>query len=123
MRKNEKHSLDEDFENTTPIGFIFGNIPFENINSWVDLYTAFISYCAKKLPNEIRFLADNPRFISKSGRKYFSATDTDLRKSVRIMNNFYVETNLAANYFVHLIIVVLDYLKVSRNTFEIYLMK
>ena len=123
LRMNEKHSLDEDFENTIPIGFIFGNIPFENTNTWVDLYTAFISYCAKKLPNEIRNLADNPRFISKSGRKYFSATDDDLRKSVRIMSNFYIETNLSANYFVHLIIVVLEYLKVPRDRFEIYLKK
>ena len=121
LRKNEKHSLEEDFENTTPIGFIFGNVPFENINSWVDLYTAFISYCAKKLPDEIRSLADNPRFKSKSGRKYFSAADEDFRKPIRIMNNFYIETNLAANYFVHLIIVVLEYLKIPRDKFEIYL--
>ena len=81
----------------------------------------WISYLAKKAPEQTRTLADNPRLFSKSGSRYFSVDFSKVRENKRIMDNFYIETNLSANDFVRLIGEVLDFFKISRNKFEIYL--
>lgn len=121
LREHEKHSLGEDFKHLIPIGFILAGLPFENISSWIDLFTTLISYLSKKAPEETRSLADNSRFVSSAGKKYFSANNTELRSPQKIMNNFYVETNLSTERFTYLIGEVLDFFKISRDKFEIYL--
>lgn len=120
-RQDKSHSLTEDFENSEPIGFIFGGIAFANTNSWAELYKTFMSFCVKKLPDTMKILADNPHFYSKSGRIYFSKSEENLRKAAWITDDFYIETNLSANFFVRLIILVLHYLKIPLGKFEIYL--
>lgn len=121
LRTHERHSLEEDFTSLVPRGFILAGIPFENTNSWSDLFSTFISYLAKKAPEQTRTLADNPRLFSKSGSRYFSVDFSKVRENKRIMDNFYIETNLSANDFVRLIGEVLDFFKISRDKFEIYL--
>lgn len=121
LRQYKRHTLTENFENSEPIGFIFGGIAFSNINSWAELYKTFMSFCAKKLPDKMKILSDNPHFYSKSGRIYFSSSEENLRKATWISDDFYVETNLSANAFIHLIALVLNFLKIPISKFEIYL--
>lgn len=66
-------------------------------------------------------LVDKPEYISKQNRKYYSASPKELRKPVKVMNDFFVETNRNANDLMKSVIDLLNYFEIPLSNMTIYL--
>lgn len=121
LNKNIPHEITEDFTYKRPAAFIFGGYAYSEMNSWTELYVQFAATAAKINPAKLKEMADNPDFISSQNRKYYSVSGKDLRKSAKIMNDFYVETNLSANDFAKRIIEIINHFAMKTSDITIYL--
>ena len=92
-----------------------------DMNCWSELYIQFVVSAAKLNPAKIKEMANLPELISKQNRKYYSTDEKGFRKPTKIMNDFYVETNLSANDFAKRIIEILNHLKMKTSDIAIYL--
>ena len=66
-------------------------------------------------------MAEMPELISKQNKKYYSNDKNGLRKPAKIMNDFFVETNLSANDFAKRIIEIINHLGMKTSDITIYL--
>lgn len=121
LNKNIPHEITEDFTYKHPAAFIFGGYAYSEMNSWTELYVQFAATAAKINPAKLKEMADSPDFISSQNRKYYSVSGKDLRKSAKIMNDFYVETNLSANDFAKRIIEIINHFAMKTSDITIYL--
>lgn len=121
LNKNIPHDITEDFTFKRPTAFIFDGCAYSEMNCWSELYVQFVACLAKKDPSKLKVLADNPEFISKQNKKYYSASPKELRKPSKVMNDFYVETNRSANDLMKLAIDLLNYFEIPLNNMTIYL--
>lgn len=121
LDKDEPHEVTEDFTFKRPTAFIFNNCAYTDLHSWVDFFVQFVSCAAKLNPSKLKEMADMPEFISKQDRKYYSADKKNLRKPIKIMNDFYVETNLSANEFAKRIIEIINHFGMKNSDITIYL--
>lgn len=121
LNKNEPHEIDEDFTFKRPTAFIFNGCAYTEMNNWTDLYVQFVASASKINPAKIKEMADIPELISKQNRKYYSNDKKDFRKAAKIMNDFFVETNLSANDFAKRIIEIINHLGMKTSDITIYL--
>ena len=121
LNKNIPHEITEDFAFKRPTAFIFDGCAYSEMNCWSELYIQFVAHWVKKNPAKAKELADHPDFISKQNRKYYSTSNSEMRKAVKIMNDFYVETNLSANDFAKRIIEILNFSGMKTSSITIYL--
>lgn len=121
LNKNIPHEITEDFTFKRPTAFIFDGCAYSEMNCWSELYIQFVAHWVKKNPAKAKELADHPDFISKQNRKYYSTSNSEMRKAVKIMNDFYVETNLSANDFAKRIIEILNFSGMKTSSITIYL--
>lgn len=121
LNKNEPHEIDEDFTFKRPTAFIFNGCAYTEMNTWTELYVQFVASAAKLNPAKIKEMADLPELISKQNKKYYSTDKNDVRKPAKIMNDFFVETNLSANDFGKRIIEILNQLGMKSSDITIYL--
>ncbi len=121
LNKNEPHEITEDFTFKRPTAFIFNGCAYTDLNNWTEFYIQFVASSAKINPTKIKEMAELPELISKQNRKYYSTDKKDLRKPAKIMNDFYVETNLSANDFAKRIIEILTQLEFKASDITIYL--
>lgn len=121
LNKNEPHEITEDFTFKRPTAFIFNGCAYTEMNCWSELYIQFVACLAKMDSSKLKSIADNPDFISKQNRKYYSATPKELRKPGKVMNDFFVETNLSANDFAKRIIELLTHIGMKISDITIYL--
>ena len=85
------------------------------------MYIQFVATVAKINPEKLKDMAKKTDFISKQNRKYYSADKKDLRKAKKIMDDFFVETNLSANEFTKRICEIMNYLELKTSDITIYL--
>lgn len=121
LNKNEPHEVTEDFTFKRPTAFIFNGCAYTDLNNWTDFYIQFVACASKLNPIKIKEMTELPELISKQNRKYYTTDKKDLRKPAKIMNDFYVETNLCANDFAKRIIEILTQLKMKTSDITIYL--
>lgn len=121
LNKNEPHEITEDFTFKRPTAFIFDGCAYTELNNWSALYLQFVAGVAKLNPAKLKEMADDSSFISKQNRKYYSTSKTDLRKPIKIMNDFYVETNLSAKDIAKRIVEILNHLGMKTSDITIYL--
>lgn len=121
LNKDEPHEITEDFTFKRPTAFIFNGCAYTDLNNWNDFYIQFVACSAKINPAKIKEMSELPELVSKQNRKYYSTNKKDLRKPVKIMNDFYVETNLSANDFAKRIIEILNHLKMKTSDITVYL--
>lgn len=121
LNKNTPHEITEDFTFKRPTAFIFDGCAYPEMNCWSELYIQFVACLAKKDPAKLKTLADNPDFISKQNKKYYSASQKELRKPGKVMNDFFVETNRSANDLMKLVIDLLNYFEIPLSNMTIYL--
>ena len=121
LDKTKPHEVTENFTFKRPTAFIFNNCAYTNLHSWTDLFVQFVSCMTKLNPSKLKEMADLPEFISKQNRKYYSADKKDLRTPVKIMNDFYVETDLSANEFAKRIIEIINHFGMKNSDITIYL--
>ena len=121
LNKNEPHEVTEDFTFKRPTAFIFNGCAYTDLNNWTEFYIQFVACAAKINPNKIKEMANLTEFVSKQNFKYYSEDKNDLRKPAKIMNNFYVETNLSANNFAKRMIEILNQLDMKTSELTIYL--
>ncbi len=121
LDKNEPHKITEDFTFKRPTAFIFNGCAYTDLNNWTDFFIQFAACAAKNNPAKLKEMAELPELISKQNRKYYSTEIGDLRKPVKIMNDFYVETNLSANDFAKRISEILNNLGMNTSDITIYL--
>lgn len=121
LNKNTPHEITEDFTFKRPTAFIFDGCAYSEMNCWSELYIQFVACLAKKDPAKLKTLADNPDFISKQNKKYYSASQKELRKPGKVMNDFFVETNRSANDLMKLVIDLLNYFEIPLSNMTIYL--
>lgn len=121
LNKNTPHEITEDFTFKRPTAFIFDCCAYPEMNCWSELYIQFVACLAKKDPAKLKTLADNPDFISKQNKKYYSASPKELRKPGKVMNDFFVETNRSANDLMKLVIDLLNYFEIPLSNMTIYL--
>ena len=121
LNKNEPHEVTEDFTFKRPTAFIFNGCAYTELDNWTAFFTQFTA-CAEKLnPVKIKEMAEMPELISKQNKKYYSTDKKDLCKPAKIMNDFYVETNLSANDFAKRMIEILKQLGMKTSDITIYL--
>lgn len=121
LNRNEPHEITEDFTFKRPTAFIFNGCAYTDVNCWSELYVQFVVSAAKLNPAKIKEMANLSELISKQNRKYYSTDEKGFRKSTKIMNDFYVETNLSANDFAKRIIEILNHLEMKTSDITIYL--
>lgn len=121
LNKNDPHEIDEDFTFKRPTAFIFNDCAYTEMNNWTELYIQFVASAAKLNPAKVKEMADMPELISKQNKKYYSTDKNDIRKPVKIMNDFFVETNLSANDFAKRIIEIINQLGMKTSDITIYL--
>lgn len=121
LNQNEPHEITEDFTFKRPVAFIFNGNAFNNLECWSELYIQFMAIVAKTFPQKLKALTQNEEYISKQGRKYYSQKPSDLRKSQKIMNDFYIEINLSAKDISKRIIETLDALGMKKSDITIFL--
>ena len=121
LNRNEPHEITEDFTFKRPTAFIFNGCAYTDVNCWSELYVQFVVSAAKLNPAKIKEMANLSELISKQNRKYYSTDEKGFRKSTKIMNDFYVETNLSANDFAKRIIEILNHLNMKTSDITIYL--
>lgn len=121
LNKNEPHEITEDFTFKRPTAFIFDGCAYTELNNWSALYIQFVASVAKLNPAKLKEMAEKPSLISKQNRKYYSTSKDDLRKPEKIMNDFYVETNLSAKDFAKRIVEILNHLGMKTSDITIYL--
>ena len=121
LNKNEPHEVTEDFTFKRPTAFIFNGCAYTDLNNWTDFFLQFVACADKKNPAKLKEMAELPGLISKQNRKYYSTNPSDLRKPTKIMNDFYVETNLSANDFAKRISEILNHLEMNTSDITIYL--
>lgn len=121
LNKNTPHEITEDFTFKRPTAFIFDGCAYSEMNCWSELYIQFVACLAKKDPAKLKSLADNPEYISKQNKKYYSSSPKELRKPGKVMNDFYVETNRSANDLLKLAIELLNFFNIPLNNITIYL--
>ena len=121
LNKNEPHEVTEDFTFKRPTAFIFNGCAYTDLNNWTEFYTQFAVCAAKLNPSKLKEMAELPELISKQNRKYYSTDKKDLRKSAKIMNDFFIETNLCANDIAKRIIEILNHLGMKTSDITIYL--
>ncbi len=121
LNKNEPHEIDEDFTFKRPTAFIFNGCAYTEMNNWTELYVQFVAIAAKLNPAKIKEMAEMPELISKQNKKYYSTDKNDVRKPSKIMNDFFVETNLSANDFAKRIIEIINHLGMKTSDITIYL--
>ena len=71
--------------------------------------------------SKLKSLADNPDFISKQNKKYYSASAKELRKPCKVLDGFYVETNRSANDLIKLAIDLLNFFEIPLDNMTIFL--
>lgn len=121
LNKNEPHEIDEDFTFKRPTAFIFNGCAYTEMNNWTELYVQFVASAAKLNPAKIKEMANMTELISKQNKKYYSTDINDVRKPAKIMNDFFVETNLSANDFAKRIIEIINQLGMKTSDITIYL--
>ena len=121
LNKNVPHEITEDFTFKRPSAFIFSGYAYQEMNNWTELYTQFAVTAAKLNPSKLKEIAENPDFISRHNRKYYSHSEKDLRKPAKIMNDFYIETNLSANEIARRISEIISHLGMKTSDITIYL--
>ena len=121
LNKDTPHSLTEDFTYKRPYAFIFDGCAYTDTLNWSDLYTSFASCLAKKDPALLKSMADNPDYMSNQNKKYYSSSDKDVRLPRKIMNDFFIETNLSANHIVKKMMEMLNVFKIPLDNITIYL--
>lgn len=121
LNKNEPHEIDEDFTFKRPTAFIFNGCAYTEMNNWTELYVQFVACAAKLNPAKIKEMANMTELISKQNKKYYSTDKNDVRKPAKIMNDFFVETNLSANDFAKRIIEIINHLGMKTSDITIYL--
>lgn len=99
LRKEEAHSIDEDFTYKRPYGFIIDGCAYSGFETWKDLYIQFCKHISNTDADKFDALAKNQSLISKQNRKYFSTNKQDIRYPELITDKTYVELNLSANHF------------------------
>lgn len=121
LNKNEPHEIDEDFTFKRPTAFIFNGCAYSEMNNWTELYVQFVASAAKLNPAKVKEMANMPELISKQNKKYYSTDKKEVRKPAKIMNDFFVETNLSANDFAKRIIEIINQLGMKTSDITIYL--
>ena len=121
LNQNEPHEITEDFTFKRPVAFIFNGYAYPDTNNWTELYVQFAATAAKLNPTKIKEMAELPDLISKQNRKYYSSDKKDIRKPAKIMNDFFVETNLCANDIAKRIIEIINQLGMKTSDITIYL--
>lgn len=121
LNKNTPHEITEDFTFKRPTAFIFDGCAYVEMNCWSELFIQFVACLAKKEPAKLMKLADNPDFISKQNRKYYSSSPKELRKPGKVLNDFYVETNRSANDLMKLVVDLLKYFELPLSSVTIFL--
>ena len=121
LNKNEPHEITEDFTFKRPAAFIFNGCAYTDLTNWTELYIQFAACAAKTNPAKIKEMAEIPELISKQGKKYYSTDKKGLRKPAKIMNDFFVETNLSANDLAKRIMEILNHLGMKTSDITIYL--
>ncbi len=121
LNKNEPHEITEDFTFKRPTAFIFNGCAYTELDNWTEFYIQFVACAAKINPEKLKKMADMPELISKQNKKYYSTDKKDLRKPAKIMNDFYVETNLSANNLAKRMIEILNQLGMKTSDITIYL--
>ncbi|MBD5399460.1 MAG: hypothetical protein HDR56_00705 [Treponema sp.] len=121
LDKNTPHEITEDFTFKRPTAFVFNGYVYYELNTWIELYIQFVATVAKINPEKLKDMAKKSDFISKQNRKYYSADKKDLRKAKKIMDDFFVETNLSANEFAKRICEIMNYLELKTSDITIYL--
>lgn len=121
LNKNEPHEVTEDFTFKRPTAFIFNGCAYTDLENWTIFYIQFVSCVAKLNPAKLKEMAEMPELISKQNKKYYSNDKNGLRKPAKIMNDFFVETNLSANDFAKRMIEILNHLGMKTSDITIYL--
>lgn len=121
LDENTPHEITEDFTFKRPTAFVFNGYVYYELNTWIELYIQFVAIVAKINPEKLKNMAKKSDFISKQNRKYYSADKKDLRKAIKIMDDFFVETNLSANEFAKRICEIMNYLELKTSDITIYL--
>ncbi len=121
LNQNKPHEITEDFTFKRPVAFIFNGCAYPDTNNWTELYVQFAATAAKLNPTKIKEMAELPELISKQNRKYYSTDIKDIRKPAKIMNDFFVETNLCANDIAKRIIEIINQLGMKTSDITIYL--
>lgn len=121
LYKNEPHEVTEDFTFKRPTAFIFNGCAYTELENWTTFYIQFVACAAKINPAKLKEMSEMQELISKQNKKYYSTDKNDLRKPAKIMNDFYVETNLSANDFAKRMIEILNQLGMKTSDITIYL--
>ena len=121
LNKDTPHKVTEDFTFKRPTAFIFDGYAYPDMNCWSQLYVQFVACLGKKDLSKLKSLADNPDFISKQIKKYYSASAKELRKPCKVLDGFYVETNRSANDLMKLAIDLLNFFEIPLDNMTIFL--
>jgi hypothetical protein len=122
LDKKIPHSVDEDYIFKRPYAFKLKGYAYKNVNTWKALFNQ-VCICLDKIDhNKMLESVKADEFIS--GRKdlrYFSSDKTKLREYIKITDSVYAECNMAANSFIKVIRILLDFYKIPYNEMTIYL--
>jgi hypothetical protein len=125
LDKKTPHSLNEDYIFTKPYAFILKGYAYINVNTWRALFNQLCACLDKIDHNKMLQTATADEFISsvKHGKdlRYFSNNATELRESTKITDSVYAEVNMAANGFIKVIKILLDFYTIPYDEMKIYL--
>jgi hypothetical protein len=122
LNKEIPHSINEDFIFTKPYAFILKDYAYKNVTTWKALFNQVCACLDKIDHNKMLNTVTADEFISpRKNLRYFSNEKTKLREFSEITESVYAEVNMAANNFVKVIKILLDFYKIPYNEIKIYL--
>lgn len=97
LKRDEPHTLDEDFTYKRPHGFILDGQATIGITTWQRLFELVCRQLYQRDAARFRSLADHPEFISNRGHHSVTSDPARLRKALSVADDLFMECNLSAN--------------------------
>ena len=120
LRKDEPHSLFENFTFKRPHGFILRGAATTGVVTWKRLYTRFCEALCRLDPQQFRELPMNKDFISSHGNPMFSKEKSNIHNPICV-GGLYTNASLSANGFRDSIRKLIEVFEIKTSEFDIFL--
>ena len=121
LDRETPHGLDEDFTFKRPFGFVFEGKATVGVTTWQRLYQLICEGLVTKDEQRMRSLFDHPDFVSSRGNRTVEFDQQKLRKSLKIADGLFIESNLSANSIRDVISRLLKHYDIPIESIKIYL--
>ena len=120
LRKDEPHSLFENFTFKRPHGFILKGTAITGVITWKRLYTRLCESLYRLDPQTFHALPKNEEFISSHGNPMFSEDNVNFHTSISV-GGLYANAHFSANGFRDSIGKLLGEFGIPASEFDIFL--